>query len=50
LGGHLAIVKSEEENRFIASLLMIAGIVAAWLGATDELAEGRWIWLDGTEM
>ena len=50
MGGHLAIVKGENENRFLTSLVASAGLDAAWLGATDERAEGRWVWVDGTEL
>ena len=49
-GGHLAVVTNERENLFVASLVQDAGLAWAWLGATDERAEGRWAWVDGTEM
>ena len=47
IGGHLAVVKSEEENQFLTSLMKNQGVTVAWLGATDELVEGRWAWVDG---
>ena len=50
MGGHLAIVMDEDENRFLTSLVAAAGLEAAWLGATDELVEGRWVWVNGMEM
>jgi hypothetical protein len=50
LGGHLAVVKSEEENRFLTTLVRARGIDVVWLGATDEKLEGRWVWVDGEPM
>jgi serine/threonine protein kinase len=50
MGGHLAIVTREGENEFLIGILSEAGASAAWLGATDELVEGRWLWVDGTVM
>ncbi|HEX4132962.1 MAG TPA: SUMF1/EgtB/PvdO family nonheme iron enzyme [Pirellulales bacterium] len=50
LGGHLAVVNSADENQFIADLMKSGGVNEAWLGATDEKKEGRWIWVDGTAM
>ena len=47
LGGHLAVVKSEAENGFLMSLMKRQGVGVVWLGATDERAEGRWVWVDG---
>ncbi len=50
MGGHLVIIKSEDENRFVTNLLTAAGVQVSWLGATDEVVEGRWVWIDGTEV
>jgi|GEM_PF-1449173 len=50
LGGHLAIVTSEKENRFLTSLVKEQGLGGAWLGATDEEVEGRWIWVNNTPL
>jgi predicted Zn finger-like uncharacterized protein len=49
MGGHLAVVGDESENRFLTSLVSAAGLEFAWLGATDELVEGRWVWVNGME-
>ena len=49
-GSHPAIVDSEEENRILTSMIFTAQLESAWLGATDEKVEGRWVWVDGTEM
>ncbi len=45
LGGHLATIGSEQEQRFIAQL---ADGRYLYLGATDEDEEGTWVWIDGT--
>ena len=53
MGGHLPIVTSKRENDFLTQLSLKTlrayerrdGI---WLGATDEVQEGNWLWLDGS--
>jgi serine/threonine protein kinase len=50
MGGHLAIVRNREENLFLTSMVRGANLTMAWLGATDELNEGRWVWVDGSKM
>jgi hypothetical protein len=45
LGGHLASVTSAEENRFIYQSFATTHV--CWLGATDELEEGKWRWVTG---
>ena len=49
LGGHLAFVETEAENKFLTNLLEASNIPskAAWLGGTDEENEGDWLWLNG---
>ncbi|QEH35420.1 Serine/threonine-protein kinase PrkC [Aquisphaera giovannonii] len=46
-GGRLAVVRSAAENRFLTGLLREGGVANAWLGCTDEKAEGRWVWVTG---
>ncbi|ODA36811.1 hypothetical protein A6X21_01695 [Planctopirus hydrillae] len=46
-GGHLAIINSDEELAFIDQ---ICGGNACWLGASDEAKEGKWQWIDGSEL
>ena len=46
-GGYLAIANDEEENKFFASIN--EGCYTA-LGGWDELEEGHWTWVDGSEM
>jgi Domain of Unknown Function (DUF1080)/Lectin C-type domain len=48
MGGHLAVVTDPRQNAFITQLLTRRGIATAWLGATDEAVEGRWLWVDGS--
>ena len=50
MGGRLACVHSAPQNAFIADLVRQAGIQDAWLGATDERQEGRWVWCDNSLM
>lgn len=46
MGGHLATISDELENRFVFSLVQSLG-VQCWLGATDEEEEGNWKWVTG---
>lgn len=50
LGGTLAIVESAAQNEFLANEAKKKGIGYLWLGATDRLSEGNWIWLRGRPM
>ena len=47
MGGHLAIVRGEEEMRFLRDLISNTKLDSAWLGATDEREEGHWAWSTG---
>lgn len=46
MGGLLASVKSAKANDFIVKVT--AG-KCVWLGASDEIKEGEWLWQDGTK-
>lgn len=44
-GGHLVTIDSAPEQSFLAAAL---GGDRTWIGATDEAAEGTWLWVDGS--
>jgi Lectin C-type domain len=46
-GGHLVIINNASENKYIEKLL--AGR-DAWIGCTDEVEEGTWLWVDGSKV
>ena len=49
-GGHLAIINDEEENKFLAGMVQSSSKEGAFVGATDEVNEGKWLWVDGSPM
>ena len=48
MGGHLAVIGSQEENDAIYDLLLDTRLVVAHFGYSDELSEGTWRWVDGS--
>jgi hypothetical protein len=48
LGGHLVFIDDQEENEF--SLLFLDYVGYLWIGATDEVTEGTFLWADGSEI
>ncbi|KAM6038314.1 hepatic lectin-like [Chlamydotis macqueenii] len=44
-GAHLVIVNSEQEQKFLKD--NINGSSTYWLGVTDQLEEGSWVWTNG---
>ncbi|MBO4863744.1 MAG: GIY-YIG nuclease family protein [Eubacterium sp.] len=50
MGGHLAVIDDEKENEFVRQLAEDTGkkgYVA--IGYTDEINEGRWNWINGSD-
>lgn len=48
LGGHLATIQTPFENSFVHKLAFsMPSDQNIWLGATDEVQEGTWVWITG---
>ena len=47
VGGHLAVISSEEENNALFALMVERGYKNAYFGYTDRENEGNWHWIDG---
>jgi len=47
LGGHLATITSQTEQDAVAELLQSGLQKAYWLGGTDSVLEGNWVWITG---
>ena len=47
MGGHLAVISSEEERAAVNSLLADASGTEYWLGASDAETESTWKWVNG---
>lgn len=50
LGGHLVVINDAEENAFVTSIAAKASLDTIWLGATDEVKEGEWVWVTGQKV
>lgn len=50
MGGQLATVTRAEENTMIIQMAKMGKRDAYWLGATDKVKEGVWVWVDGRPM
>lgn len=50
LGAQLVKIESAEENDFIKSMYLNASGVTFWVGLTDQVQEGDWIWADGSSL
>ena len=49
LDGHLVTIGDEAENTFVGSLVQRSGYRFYWIGLTDEVEEGRFVWVTGEE-
>jgi hypothetical protein len=49
-GGRLAVVSDAKHNQFLTELVIDAGLKEAWLGATDEKVEGKWVTVNGSPL
>jgi hypothetical protein len=47
VGGYLATLTTEEEDRFVYGNLVQSSSQDCWLGGTDEVVEGVWQWITG---
>ena len=49
-GGGLVMVKTPEEQQKVYGIANHYQLSRIWLGASDQLTEGRWFWWDGSRM
>ena len=49
MGGHLAVINSQDENDRLYQLVTDSGLTLAFFGYTDEKSEGNWQWVDGSD-
>ncbi|XP_033897947.3 C-type lectin domain family 4 member E-like [Acipenser ruthenus] len=50
MGGHLVIIESEAEQRFLMNAAKAHPGNLYWIGLTDAVTEGTWLWVDGTPL
>ena len=48
LGGHLAVISSQEENDYLYQYITENGYTGAYFGLADPFQSGNWIWVNGT--
>lgn len=47
MGGHLVVITSANENDFVTSLARKHSMERVWIGITDRVREGEWVWVTG---
>ena len=47
---HLAVITSASEDAIVASFGVYGSVPDAWLGGTDAITEGQWVWITGEPM
>ncbi|XP_072018798.1 hyalin-like isoform X2 [Amphiura filiformis] len=47
MGGDLVIIDDQAENDFIRDLIPTTGMLGYWIGLTDTVNEGTFVWVDG---
>ena len=50
LGAQLVKIESAEENDFIKSTYLNISGVTFWIGLSDQVQEGQWIWSDNSSL
>lgn len=48
LGAQLVKIESAEENDFLTKTFLEATSGTYWIGLSDQVTEGEWIWTDGS--
>ena len=48
MGGHLAVITSDEEQQIISKLMLASGVEYAWIGAKRAVdGKNDWVWVNG---
>ena len=47
MGGHLAVIDSQDENDFLYNYVIDSGLTLSFFGFTDQKTEGDWQWVTG---
>ena len=48
LRAELVKIASAEENEFLTQTFLTASVANYWIGLSDQVEEGRWMWTDGS--
>ncbi|CAH1238203.1 COLEC10 [Branchiostoma lanceolatum] len=49
-GGHLAVAKDEATDNFLVNEIRKRGNAETWMGMSDQVEEGVWVWEDGSAL